>query len=42
VSKWSGARPHLRDNRPEFLATLERIEAYPPIAAVYARHWPPT
>jgi GST-like protein len=41
VSKWSGARPHLRANRPEFLATLERIEAYPPIAAVYARHWPP-
>jgi GST-like protein len=40
VSKWSGTRAHLRANRPEFLATLERIEAVPPIAAVYGRHWP--
>lgn len=41
VSKWSGTRAHLRATRPEFLATLERIEAHPAIAAVYARHWPP-
>jgi GST-like protein len=40
VSKWSGTRAHLRANRPEFLATLERIEAHPAIAAVYGRHWP--
>ena len=40
VSKWSGTRPHLRAHRPQFLATLERIEQQPVVAAMFARHWP--
>lgn len=40
VSSWSGARAHLADSRPEFLATLRRIEAHPAVASVWARHWP--
>lgn len=40
VSKWSGTRAHLRELRPEFHATLERIERDPQVAAVFARHWP--
>jgi GST-like protein len=40
VSRWSGARQHLRQTRPELLATLERIEAHPLVAPVFARHWP--
>ena len=41
VSRWSGARAHLRQARPALLATLERIEADPVLAPVFARHWPP-
>jgi GST-like protein len=40
VSRWSGTRPHLRTHRPEFFAALERIEAHPWVAPVFARHWP--
>jgi GST-like protein len=40
VSKWSGARAHLLAQRPAFHATLQRIEAHPKVAAVFARHWP--
>jgi GST-like protein len=40
VSKWSGARAHLRSARPEFYATIERIESHPAVAPVFARHWP--
>jgi GST-like protein len=40
VSKWSGARKHLEEQRPHFYATLQRIEAHPKVAAVFARHWP--
>jgi GST-like protein len=40
VSKWSGARAHLRAARPEFFATLECIEKHPAVAPVFARHWP--
>ncbi|WP_280151045.1 glutathione S-transferase family protein [Piscinibacter sp. XHJ-5] len=40
VSRWSGTRPHLRTHRPEFLSVLERIEAHPSVASVFARHWP--
>jgi GST-like protein len=40
VSKWSGARAFLKANRPEFFATLERIERHPSVAPVFARHWP--
>jgi GST-like protein len=39
VSKWSGTRAHLAKARPEFLATLERIESHPHIAPVFARHF---
>lgn len=40
VSKWSGTRQHLAQARPDFLALLQRIEAHPRVAAVFARHWP--
>ena len=40
VSKWSGARKHLAQSRPAFHAVLERIEADPAVARVFARHWP--
>jgi GST-like protein len=42
VSKWSGARKHLEARRPEFYATLLRIESHPQVAAVFAQHWPAT
>ena len=42
VSKWSGARQHLRQARPAFHATLLHIEAHPAVAPVFARHWPAT
>jgi GST-like protein len=41
VSKWSGARKHLEQMRPTFFATLQRVEAHPKVAAVFAKHWPP-
>jgi GST-like protein len=40
VSKWAGAREHLGQERPAFLATLERIDAHPDVAPVLERHWP--
>jgi GST-like protein len=40
VSKWSGARKYLEEHRPEFHATLMRIEAHPKLASVFAQHWP--
>jgi GST-like protein len=40
VSKWSGARKALAVSRPQFAQLLERIEADPRIAAIWARHWP--
>jgi GST-like protein len=39
VSKWAGARAHLRDHRPEFCQLLERIEAHASLAPVFAEHW---
>ena len=39
VSKWSGSRKHLEKVRPEFYATLMRIEAHPKVAPVFAQHW---
>ncbi len=41
VSKWSGARAHLRQARPGFTETLARIERHAAVAPVVARHWPP-
>ena len=40
VSRWSGARAHIKEHRPAFYATLEGIEAHPRIAAIFQRHWP--
>jgi GST-like protein len=40
VSRWSGTRQALAVSRPEFLQLLERIEAAPQIASIWARHWP--
>ncbi len=40
VSRWSGARAHLRQARPGFLACLERVQADTELAPVFARHWP--
>jgi GST-like protein len=40
VSKWSGARAHLREHRPQWYPVLDRIEQHPEVAAVFARHWP--
>ncbi len=40
VSKWSGTRAHLAAAQPGFLALLQRVEAEPAVAAVFARHWP--
>lgn len=42
VSKWSGARPHLEQHRPQFHAALMRVEAHPKVAPVFAQHWSPT
>lgn len=41
VSRWSGARAHLRSERPAVLARLEATERHPDVAAVFAHHWPP-
>jgi GST-like protein len=41
VSRWSGARKHLLQHRPEFHATLQRIESHPRVADVFGRHFPP-
>ncbi|MEP6505304.1 MAG: glutathione S-transferase [Betaproteobacteria bacterium] len=40
VSKWSGTRKHVKATRPSFSALLERIDAHPAVAPVFARHWP--
>jgi GST-like protein len=41
VSRWSGARAHVKEQRPAFHAALERVEADPRIADIFRRHWPP-
>lgn len=40
VSRWSGARPHLKSSRPAFHDMLLDVEADPRIARVFKRHWP--
>ncbi|MDN3919470.1 glutathione S-transferase [Roseateles violae] len=40
VSKWSGARKHLQQQRPGFHALLQRVEQHPRLAPLFARHWP--
>jgi GST-like protein len=39
VSRWSGARKHLGKKRPALHALVERVEAHPKLAPVFARHW---
>ena len=39
---WSGTRQHLADARPALSALFARVESDPRIAAVFARHWPPS
>lgn len=41
VSRWSGARAHLKEHRPAFHAMVERVEADTRIADIFRRHWPP-
>jgi GST-like protein len=41
VSRWSGARKHLKRSRPAWYAVLDRIESHPALAGVFKRHWPP-
>lgn len=41
VSRWSGARAHVAEQRPAFHAALQKIEADPRIAEIFQRHWPP-
>jgi GST-like protein len=40
VSRWSGARAHIKEHRPAFHAVLERVEKDPQIAGIFQRHWP--
>jgi GST-like protein len=40
VSRWSGARVHVKEKRPAFHAMLEKVEALPRIADIFQRHWP--
>ncbi len=40
VSRWSGARAHLKRVRPALHALIERVDAHPVLAPVFARHWP--
>lgn len=40
ISKWSGARAHLKKARPAFHELLLRIEAHPKVVPVFERHWP--
>jgi GST-like protein len=41
VSRWSGARKHLLQRRPELHDALQRIESDPRVADVYSKHFPP-
>lgn len=41
VSRWSGARAHLRSSRPALSALLARVDGHPALAPVFDRHWPP-
>jgi len=41
VSRWSGARAHLQEQRPALHAVLERVDADARIADIFRRHWPP-
>lgn len=40
VSRWSGSRAFLREQRPAFAAVLQAVDTHPAVAAVFSRHWP--
>jgi len=40
VSKWAGTRAYLGIHRPAFLDAMQRVEAHPAVAPVFAAHWP--
>lgn len=40
VSRWSGARAHLRAERPHLADLLGKVDADPRLAPVFERHWP--
>lgn len=40
VSRWDEAREALHNLAPGFAHTLERVDADPLVAPVFARHWP--
>jgi len=40
VSKWSGARRHIEQQRPQLHGALRQIDTDPKVAAVFERHWP--
>ena len=40
VSRWSGARAHLRSTRPGWALVFERVEHHPAFAPVFEKHWP--
>jgi len=39
VSKWAGTRKHVEQHRPQFHATLQRIDQHPKVAPVFTQHW---
>jgi GST-like protein len=41
VSRWSGARAHLKEHRPALHTALEQVESDRRIAEIFSRHWPP-
>jgi len=40
VSRWDAAREALHASRPAFAQTLDKVDADPLVAPVFARHWP--
>ncbi|HMN76160.1 MAG TPA: glutathione S-transferase [Burkholderiaceae bacterium] len=40
VSRWSGARAHLKRMRPALHALVGRVDTHPTLAPVFTRHWP--
>lgn len=40
VSRWVGTRAHLGKSRPALLGVVERTQAHPELADLFARHWP--
>ncbi len=40
LSKWWKMRDYLRERHPAFGDVMERVDALPEVAPVFARHWP--